>query len=78
MRSLLALGCSWEAWDRNVHSLERGMAAFAGKHSASHTTLPSPGVAALPPALSSWHLDTPQLLFFHPKSTDKVLGLCNE
>lgn len=54
------------------------MAAFGGKHGASHTTLPSPGVAVLPPALSSWHLETPQLLFFHPKSTDKVPGLCNE
>lgn len=54
------------------------MTAFGGKHSASHTTLPSPGVAVLPPALSSWHLETPQLLFFHLKSTDKVPGLCNE
>lgn len=54
------------------------MGAFAGKHGASHTTLPSPGVAALPLAFSSWHLETPQLLFFHLKSTDKVLGLCNE
>lgn len=48
------------------------MAAFAGKHGASHTTLPSPGVAALPPDLSSWHLETPQLLFFHPKSTARI------
>lgn len=52
--------------------------AFAGKHRASHATLPSPRVAALPPALSSQQLEMPQLLFFHPKSTDKVPGLCNE
>lgn len=51
---------------------------FAGKHCASHTTLPSTEVAALPPAFASWQLEMRQLLFFHPKSMDKVPRLRNE
>lgn len=50
----------------------------AGKHHVRHATQPSPRVAALPPALPSQHLEMPQILFFHPKSTDNAIGLCNE